>query len=781
MRLAVCGVVLLATASLFAQFPTPNLQSGFGELRQRGLLPDPPAPQKLPLDPREQTPKPEPDLTTREGQIPPPNPTNDQSREIRIIKAPKHRRTGDIVTLSGGVHIQYRGYDILANEISGDLRTEVFTLKGGGNLIGADGVVKAEMLTIDFKNEVFLAQDYVGKVGPSAAGGRLLSDLYLAGELASGTKKEIIIEDGNCTTCDLATPHYHLSGKTVTVRPDKRVLIRDAKIRINDRVVLRVPFLSIPLDTRREGYTPEFGRSPDQGYYVKSTWAVPISGSRSLDANLDYFELLGVGLGGRYRFASANQTGFLRTYGIVGDSSSLEVQGGLRQRFGDSLLAIESNLQQRNYINAPQNTTISTRANLTIPNGRNNTRVNFNQYSNESNLFRTESRSFGISDQRIFPNKLRTDLEIVYGSSKSTFSASDPVERSQVDVRFKGLQEFRSFVAELDYQRSIPIGETVNFFSGTDRTPVLAVRTDSRRVMNNAMAQRYPWRAEFSVGEFASTLNDGPVTRTYFDIDLNQADNFRARQGIGVYARFRQGVYSDGTAQFASQLNASYRYQFTNDTSFNVRYNYLRPRGFTPLSIDRIGSSNFLSSDISVKLGRPITFGLQTGYDFRYSDLGLATPWQQIAARLEYKPSNQVQARALSIYDPTQKQWTSTRLDAVYDTGTFYLGLGARYDDIRNTWANINVYVDGIRFGRVSATALLNYNGYTKQFDSRQVQLVYDMHCTEAVFQVVENNVGFRSGREYFFFLRIKALPFQPPFGIGRRGQPFGTATGAGF
>jgi len=75
-------------------------------------------------------------------------------------------------------------------------------------------------------------------------------------------------------------------------------------------------------------------------------------------------------------------------------------------------------------------------------------------------------------------------------------------------------------------------------------------------------------------------------------------------------------------------------------------------------------------------------------------------------------------------------------------------------------------------------SALLAYNGYLKKFEEKHFSFIYDLHCAEAVLQVRESNVGFRSGREIYFFIRIKAFPFDTPFGLTRRGAPIGTATG---
>lgn len=102
-------------------------------------------------------------------------------------------------------------------------------------------------------------------------------------------------------------------------------------------------------------------------------------------------------------------------------------------------------------------------------------------------------------------------------------------------------------------------------------------------------------------------------------------------------------------------------------------------------------------------------------------------------------------------------------------------------DGVRNSWANLNLFIDALKIGRLKVSALLLYNGYLQRFDSKHFALTYDLHCAEAVLQVLENNTGFRPGREIVFFIRIKGLPFDTPFGIGNQGQPLDYGTGGGW
>lgn len=135
---------------------------------------------------------------------------------------------------------------------------------------------------------------------------------------------------------------------------------------------------------------------------------------------------------------------------------------------------------------------------------------------------------------------------------------------------------------------------------------------------------------------------------------------------------------------------------------------------------------------------------------------------------------------ASASYDTFNLAWNNLRLDTALNFGRTNVNFGARYDGLRSQWAGFNMLVNGFQIGKVSTNFLVDYNGYTKQMDSQHYQFIYNLHCTEAVFEVIDNQVGFRSGRSYAFYIRIKALPNGSGFGQGTRGQTIGGGYGFG-
>src|SRR5690242_14418386 len=67
-----------------------------------------------------------PGLPERNGPLPLPQPPTDTDNQVKILQAGAINRTGNTLKLTDGAKVQYRGYDIIAQEIVGDLDTQVF-------------------------------------------------------------------------------------------------------------------------------------------------------------------------------------------------------------------------------------------------------------------------------------------------------------------------------------------------------------------------------------------------------------------------------------------------------------------------------------------------------------------------------------------------------------------------------------------------------------------------------------------------------------------------------
>lgn len=712
------------------------------------------------------------------GALPNPN-SRPETQRFSIINCKSFVRDGQTVKLKGMVQARYKGYDLFGDSIEGNLDTNIFVLKGSAKVLGDDAIISADTITVDIDAKTFEAENSAAQLRPDLLKGRVLQDVFIEGAMTYGSQKEIFGKLCYLTTCDKSGPHFHLDTKDLVIRPGKRMILRNTTIEVLGKRLFKVPYLSIPLEETDERYLPEVGQSRDQGYYVKSRWGLPSGRDSAADALVDYFSKLGTGLGAEYLHKNGKLESYLKLYALMGNTNTVEAIQRHLQSFGRTQLTVENNYQKQNYFNAPENTILNTRVQINMPQGMSNSRFSYSRIRNDGANFNSTQQTATLNDQRLFGRKTRTSLDLSYVNYNSQFTGGSS-EREQMDVRFRGSHDLNSATAELEFVKSIPIGETTGFFGATDRTPVLYLKSDAQRLLGRRFAQGFPFTTEVSVGEFGNFQGANRITRTNLDLIWSRPDRSNNRTTFNVNGRLRQGFYSDDTAQVTTGLGAQYRYRLGSDTSFNLRYNYLRPNGFTPLQIDRVGRNHMLTADLSVRPMRPLQIGVQSGYDFLQENRA-GSAWQQVGVRAEFNPSKNFQLRGVSTYDPFLEAWNNVRLDATIRAGGTFVSAGARYDGIRHIWGNLNLFVDGFQFGRLKTSSLLIYNGYLKKFEAKHFAFTYDLHCAEAVLQVIDNPVGFRSGREVLFFIRLKAFPFNSPFGTGRRGQGIGTGTGRNF
>ncbi len=401
----------------------------------------------------------------------------------------------------------------------------------------------------------------------------------------------------------------------------------------------------------------------------------------------------------------------------------------------------------------------------------------YNRSGSEGNGFTSQNQTFGFNDDRTLATKLRSTVSFNYATYNTSFGSSS-ITRQQADVNVDLKDDIAKATAELQYQRSIPVGQTNNFFNTSDRTPILTLRSDSLRLFGKKMQSILPFTTELSTGQFTDPIRQGYIERTNFDLNVNKNDPGQHRSTLNFNGHFRQGFYSDNTAQFVLGTGLQYAYRLGKDTAFHFNYNYMRPQGFSPLAIDNTGRTDMLTADLSFRPLRSVILGAQTGYDFMQPLTGSSTPWQSLGVRAEYLPTKNLSLRTLSTYDTLQRGWSNMRADIGYKTGPTFIALGFRYDAIRETLGNANAYITALRWGRFSADVRIEYNGYLKQFAAQQYGMVYDLHCAEAILQVMDTGYGFNPGRQVIFFIRLKAVPFNSLFGTGARGQPIGVGTG---
>ncbi len=691
---------------------------------------------------------------------------------LKVVFARTVRRQGSNVILDGGFSADLSGRTVSGQRLSIDLDTEDF--EAFGSIVYRDGeeTVTSEALTYQSSNDVYTFRSGRAVLPPSRTGPDVRGNLYVTTSTGVGTPRDYRMEDSTITTCDLDSPHFGISSESSRILPGRRAVLRKTRVRVLNRTLLTLPYLSIPLTMQSERYLPEVGESPDEGYFVQGTFSTPIRGESILDTTLRAMTKKGLSTALLLRYDDELASGAIGASYLLGSNSSVVLRGQHEQALAGGRLALSTTYQRANYLTAPDSTLWATSSQFLLPIQGRPLRLGFFRSSNSTTGFSSVSQSVSVSDSRpIAGVQNRVDLSL--NRSESSGLNQNPIASERLEVRYSGTLDSTLLDTELEYIRSVPVSGETRSPSSTDSTPTVTVRTDLRRLLGSLPGRRGSPRLALSLGERASPATGSRIGRFFFEADSsnsigNTFNTFRSN------LRFRQGVYSDGTAQYNLSAQLGARYRAWSATDLRVDYTYLRLFGFTPLSIDQTGRSDGFGFGLETRPLRAVTLLAGTGYDVVSSSRG-QVGWQTGTLRAQWRPGPSIDVSSSAVYDPNRSVWSSLRLDARLTKGSTALRLGTRYDGVRSTWGSVFADVQGLKIGRTSVSVLLDYNGYRKDFDTRHIQVLYDLHCVEAALQIIDNRVGFRSGQTIAFFLRIRALPGDSPFGTGRRGQAVGS------
>lgn len=725
-------------------------------------------PQRLPAD-----------ITrTDRPKIPEPDPR--YSKKLRVIRFGHNNSAGDTFSVTDGAEIEYQGYHITSDSVTGNTVTRVFDFSGKVHIRGAKADIVGDHVRVNFADKTYEADDTRSVIYGRKASRFLLDNLYVRAEESYGTQLDSFYEHSDTTTCSYSDdPHFHLVAKSSEVRTNKRLILRHVDFFALHKHLFSLPYLVIPLDEQTSRYTPELGRNSYEGYYEKTKYAIPLAAGYVL-YHFDYFSKLGNGLGADWKHeGSRGQNTFLRAYTILSGPHELLLQTQDALRWGNTQISLSSDYSKNNHLLLAGTESLSSRLGFVIPQRTGSSRLNFSFSENGSSGFKYDQRTATLDDTRRFGSNTNSILNLTYTHSGSTSTGSTiNSDRQQLDTRFSLNSELRSATALLEYQRSIPIGSAASYFSVSDRTPVLTLTSDAQRLHTGRFLPDL--RTSASIGQYTDASVPNAISRSNFLLDVDKSSDSTKRFSYNWNGHFQQSLYSDRTAQFVGGYGANATYRLGTNSAWNIRYNELRPQGYTPLSFDRYGRTDLLTSDISYNFSKRFAAGAQTGFDFWQAAQGQPS-WQQIGLRTEYNGGQNSFVRSLATYDTINRDWSNVRIDAGLRRGPSYFTVGTLYDAPRHTWGTVNLFAGGLRFGRTSADIRLGYNGYLNRFDNQQAALVYDLHCWEAIVQYQNSLLGFTPGRSIQFFLRLKAIPFDTLFGAARNGSILGTGTGRNF
>ncbi len=709
------------------------------------------------------------------------------------------------------IEARWREYLLYGARAEGSTRAGSYLFSGGVRLHGGGVFAQGEWLLLNVRQRHWELTRGSARLEPSFLNNRLLDSLYLRGERLQGVEQTVGGKQLQATTCNLDHPHYLWHAERMDAISGKRAILRNVRFEVLGRTLFSLPYVVVPLrETGESSPLPEAGFSEEEGLYLKYAIAYLLAQEAVGSLRFDLMQRKGLGINLQQLYSRGTlNLYFLRDQTLR--TNSLTGRWQHQQSLGKLQTTWSADYRRNSYLLFADSEARELRTDWLLPAPDGQTRLSFSESRNRTGAFEGINRALSLSETRT-RGRWRWNLSGDYLENASFSNGTSQGGIRQWNTRASIGYELSGANLQMEYQRLMPVGSAPAFFGGLERLPELSL---------SAPAKWWgaPWldaNLRLSVGRFAeggttrlsrerlgfeiqgrysraispvnrmvngrdaqATLGTGetpkPQNRSTGVPPVNrmtQKQDTQATSFTWLYS-FRQTFYSDNTAQYLLQSSLEQRIALNARFSFALRWNYLRPYGYSPLGMDRAGNYNLLNADLRLELGGGWSLSALSGYDLLARENGREA-WSPLNLNLEYQSAQWLRWRTQSVFDPNRGRFTSLLTDLFWQFGASRLALSARYDPQRHRWGNLYARLDALKWGRVRLSSILQYNGYLNRFEGRHFLLTYDLHCAELEIRYIDNPFGFRQDRSLLVFLRLKALPSLSRFGYGQFGQPLG-------
>ncbi len=590
----------------------------------------------------------------------------------------------------------------------------------------------------------------------------------------------------------------------------------------------------------RTDYLPEFGQNLNEGYYVRLPYAFAEGNSAGTFVRLDITQKRGEGYRLEQDYLAGKQTSGFSTAGISpqggftgatsgvvanafgygsvqrlpGLGSGLGPQnGGLFamqgyfadgfNRFfntsfrhqqgigGSNRFALTTELQRDSYFIGSNQSSQNTRFNFDHSDAAHGVQGNLT-------LGVTDSDQSGLSSSKSsqITGSLRESFDFAsHGSNHNSLSYGFDANRyltlspgfsnrtATLDSQFQLQHVSRDYSFSVEANKDTKIGlQTGNGnFGALEKLPELKFSTDTVNYRGGFL-RSLPLHMDIGVGRYSEPSHNFTNDRLLLGFTMQDISLMRGRTEMVTSGGFEQRLYSDTAAQFITRNTTRLRQHIGGRSGIDLNYNYEQPEGGTPFLFDVFGKSHNITAEAGYLDDQHFQFTARVGYDLLGQTPGFtARPFQTLSTRMMVRPNDHLRYDALATYDPNTGAFisfsNSLKLRARND---FAIDLIGRYDPTLHKFSQLNTQFD-IPVGRTwRVQGLWRYNGISKMFESRNLQILHEWDCMEASVTYSESPIGFSSGnsRQIYFTLRLKAFPFFRSFARGAAGQALSTGIG---
>jgi len=220
----------------------------------------------------------------------------------------EYRREDRKVLARGNIKLQDREVTVECAEAIFDLERQIIEAEGGIALQDKKVTVRGSRISYDARTGRGVIYDASSFVDPWYCSGPKIERI---------SEKELIIEEGYITSCELSSPHYRLKAKEIRVLLGERISAHNVLMYAGKIPIFYLPFYWRSLRERRFKWGVKLGSNREEGFFAKTSLGYIFSERTSGTLLIDYMARKGVGFGSRYDYHLQDELkGFLYGYYI---------------------------------------------------------------------------------------------------------------------------------------------------------------------------------------------------------------------------------------------------------------------------------------------------------------------------------------------------------------------------------------------------------------------------------------------------------------------------------
>ena len=288
-----------------------------------------------------------------------------------------------------------------------------------------DSILHADVIEFDTVSRVATLKNTRGESTEGVEKGEVF---YTARDMIAQSNGNSHGNYASVTTCTNPRAGYHITGRTIDVKPGDRLTITKAVLFLGALAVFYLPKVVIPLrqvdEVRKPTFFPEFGYNQYEGFYVKAKLSFGKDDFYYGYYRVNYFTKVGLGLGyvGFFEKKNHRRKASIDYYGIKDrrtGTQAYNLNATENENFSTNLRGQFQFTYNGNYgpfTFLPPSTSVT--ANIVHAAARESQNYTFNRAAigSQSNVYNA-----GFTDQRQLTKNLSQGLTISYNTSQTTY------------------------------------------------------------------------------------------------------------------------------------------------------------------------------------------------------------------------------------------------------------------------------------------------------------------------------------------------------------------------